>query len=196
VEIESRMPFFAVSRDHGAHWSAPLAIAAPGVNEAALPMIVVGERGHAVVAYYGSTNAPGAPFPPKCQGLPNSCPAYANETWNLYMTATYTALDAKPVFLSTTLNDPKYPVMYGCTPSLEGVVRYKGIFGPGGARGPCQGTVDFFGLFMASDGTAWAAFPQACPGAKPVPGNPNCPSSLTGENNDRFWTLVGRLAAK
>ena len=195
AELESRMLFFSISRDNGAHWSTPMAIAAPGVNETALPMIVVGERGHAVVAYYGSTNSPGAPFPPKCQGLPNSCPAYENQTWNMYVTATYNALDQPAVFWSTTLNDPKDPVLYGCTPSLEGVVRFKGVFGPGGARGPCQGTLDYFGLFMTNDELTWVAFAQGCPGGLPVPGNPNCPSSLTGDNNDRLWTLVGRLVA-
>jgi hypothetical protein len=90
VGAADRLPYLAVSCDHGVHWSAPLMIGAPGVNEAAEPQLVVGVRGQVAVSYYGSRNSPGAPFPPACvepgaplaSGVSTSCAAYQNESWN------------------------------------------------------------------------------------------------------------------
>ena len=61
-----RLPYLSVSRDHGLHWSTPLMIGAPGVNEAAEPQLAVGKTGQVAVTYYGSANSPGKPFPPLC----------------------------------------------------------------------------------------------------------------------------------
>jgi hypothetical protein len=203
VAAADRLPYLAVSRDGGHSWSKPIMVGAPGVNEAALPRLVAGKRGHVAVAYYGSKNSPGAPFPPNCTGLPNSCPAYKNETWDTYITETFTALSKHPLFWSASVNDPAHPTMYGCTPSSVGVVRLDEsnpfVFGPGFTEG-CQVQEDFFGMNMAPDDTPWVGFPQVCPGGLPVPGNPNCPSTLTGTPRDRLgvatgtnFSMVGRL---
>lgn len=56
------------------------------------------------------------------------------------------------------------------------------------------GRQDYFGMDMAPDDTPWVGFGQACPHGLPVPGNPACPSTLTGAPEDGSWALVGRLA--
>jgi hypothetical protein len=204
VAAADRLPYLSVSRDGGRQWSTPLMIGAPGVNEAAIPKLVAGKRGQVAVAYYGSKNSPGAPFPPTCPGrLPGDCPGYENETWSTYVTETFNALKAQPLFWSAALNDPSRPSWYGCTPSSTGVIRLdeSNPFkrSPGFNSG-CQGQADYFGMDMAPDGTAWVGFPQYCPGGLPVAGNPNCPATLNGKPLDRlgtptgkFFALIGRL---
>ena len=209
TDAADRLPYLAISRDGGLHWSKPLMIAAPGVNEAAIPQLVVGATGQVAVAYYGSKNAP-VPFPPDCivgsstfpnlsgngviytllqDGPSSSCPGYEKETWDTYITETWNALDQQPLFWSATLNDPDKPTWYGATPSSMRV--------PGGfAGGHNAGTglnVDYFALTMTPDNTAWVGFVQECPLGLPVAGNPNCPSTLTGARSDGLFGMVGRL---
>jgi hypothetical protein len=180
-------------------------VGAPGVNEAALPALAAGELAHLAFTYYGSKNSPGPPFPPPCTGIATSCPAYANETWNTYITETWNALDHDPVFWSAPINDPVQPTWYGCSPSEQGIVRIEGVFvNPGGYTEGCSvstaassssqigGHDDYYGLSMAPDGTPWIGFVQACPNGKPVPGNPNC-GQAAGGPNDALFGLVGRL---
>jgi hypothetical protein len=190
-----RLLYLAISRDHGLHWSKPLMIAAPGVNEAAEPELVAGPRGQVAVSYYGSTNAPGPPFPPVCGGASVSCPGYQNETWNTYITETRNPLGRHPLFWSATLNDPTQPTWYGVTPSsLRQANGFSGGSSAGTPTGPTlSGRIDYFGMAMAPDGTPWVGFVQECPFGQPVPGNPNCPSTLTGGPNDGLFGLVGRL---
>lgn len=201
-----RLPYLAVSRDHGLHWSKPLMIGAPGVNEAAVPQLVAGPQGQVAVSYYGSTNSPGPPFPPVCTGASVSCPGYQNETWSTYITETWNPLGHHPVFWSATLNDPTEPTWYGVTPSA---LRQANGFSGGSDAGtqdcpPGQpvctppgptfaGRMDYFGMAIAPDATPWVGFVQECPFGQPVPGNPNCPSTLTGGPNDGLFGLVGRL---
>ena len=109
VGVTDRLPYLVVSLDHGSHWNAPSMIAAPGVNEAALPQLVAGATGQVAIAYYGSKNSPGRPFPPACSGDSLNCPGYERETWSTYITETWNALDQQPVFWSATLNPPAQP---------------------------------------------------------------------------------------
>jgi len=69
-----------------------------GVKEAALPRVVAGKAGQVAVAYYGSLNSPGAPFPANCTNGPISCPEWQHVTRNMYITETFDALEAQPVF--------------------------------------------------------------------------------------------------
>jgi hypothetical protein len=80
VAASDRLPYLSISRNGGQTWSSPVMIGAPGINEAALPRAVAGKTGHVAIAYYGSKNSPGAPFPALCANGPTSCPAYQNET--------------------------------------------------------------------------------------------------------------------
>jgi len=195
VGAADRLPYLAISRDRGLHWGTPLMIAAPGVKEAALPGLVAGKRGQVAITYYGSKNAP-LPFPPSCNGLSTACPGYEHETWNTYITETGNALARQPLFLSATLNDPAQPTWYGCSPSAVGL----GMPGsttctafPSSSGPSLGGRVDYYGATLAPDGTPWVGFVQECPNGLPVPGNPNCPGTLTGTGPDSLWGLVGRL---
>jgi hypothetical protein len=206
-----RLLYLAVSRDSGAHWSTPIMIGAPGVNEVAEPSLVVGARGQIAITYYGSQNSPGVPFPPLCiasvSGVTPSvysfeepsldCSGYTSETWSTYVTETFDALDEKPLFWSATLNDPSQPTWYGTTPSAllipgepfpVGADAELEFSGPSGG-----GHVDYYGMVMASDGTPWVGFFQECPYGLHAPGNPNCPTNLDGSSTDGLFGLVGRL---
>jgi hypothetical protein len=206
-----RLPYLAISRDNGIHWSTPLMIAAPGVTEAAEPGLVVGATGQVAVTYYGSKNSPGVPFPPTCttgaSGTPPSvytfeqpslgCPAYISETWSTYVTESFNALAEQPLFWSATLNDPSQPTWYGMTPTAVpipgqpfpiGSDAEAEFAGPGGG-----GHVDYYGTTIAPDGTPWVGFFQECPFGLPVKGNSNCPRNLDGSSTDGLFGFVGRL---
>jgi hypothetical protein len=212
VAAADRLPYLAISRDGGLRWGTPLGIGAPGVNEAAIPRLVTGVRGQVAVAYFGSTNSPGAPFPPPCtDSVATSCPAWQNVTWNTYITETFNALHQQPLFWSATLNDPNQPTWYGCSASSLGVIRldesnpfksgpgFTGGCSPGidgnamGTANTERGRQDYIGMDMAPDNTPSVGFGQACPLGLPVPGNPRCPSTLTGDPSDVSWGVVGRL---
>jgi hypothetical protein len=189
-----RLPYLAISRDRALHWSAPLMIAAPGVNEAAEPQLVAGARGQVAISYYGSKNSPGVPFPPPCTDASVSCPGYESETWDTYITETFNALARQPLFWSATLNDPTQPTWYGLTPSSLRVPNgFAGGSSAGTQGGPSLGgRMDYYGMTIAPDDTPWVAFAQECPFGLPIGGNPNC-SQAAGGPNDGLFGLVGRL---
>jgi hypothetical protein len=194
-----RLPHLSISRDHGTHWSSPLMVAPPGVKEVAIPQLVAGATGQVAVSFYGSTNAPGPPFPASCSSFSLACPAYNNETWNTYATETFDALRARPLFWSATLNNPADPTWLGCSPSATGVVTAPGSTGGCSALSDSTaestegGRVDYFGTTMSPGDTPWVGFVQECPNGQPLPGNPNCPATLTGNPDDALYGLVGRL---
>ena len=206
TDFAHRLPYLSISRDNAKHWSKPLMIAAPGVNEAAEPELVVGATGQVAVTYYGSKNSPGPPFPALCtlgaSGTPPSvytaeqpsldCPAYAGETWDTYVTESFDALAEKPLFWSTTLNDPSQPTWYGMTPSSLRIPDEPFPIGSN-AEENFGGHVDYYGMTITPDGTPWVGFFQECPNGLPVAGNPNCPANLDGSLNDGLFGMVGRL---
>jgi hypothetical protein len=190
-----RLLYLSISRDHGSHWSTPIMITAPGVNEAAIPVLVTGETGQVAVTYYGSRNAP-LPFPTPCAGYSLGCPGYEEETWDTYVTETFNALDRQPLFFSATLNDPDHPTWYGVTPSSMRLddSGFETGSSAGTQGGPSfAGRMDYYSATMAGDDTPWVGFMQECPLGLPVPGNPNCPGSLTGDPTDGLFGMVGRL---
>ena len=199
VGLADRLPYLAISRDGGQTWSNPLMIAAPGVNEAAIPQLVAGKRGHVAVVYYGSKNAP-QPFPPICAGSPlsTSCPGYQNETWDTYITETWNALDQSPQFWSAPLNNPKTPTWYGCSPAAFSPgggppPTNSGCLGSSQAGPPYWGRMDYFGITMDDNETVWAAFNQECPDGLPFPGVPSNCSGAKGQPQDSLWSMVGHL---
>ncbi len=189
-----RLPYLAIYRDEALHWSAPLMIAAPGVNEAAEPQLVAGAAGQVAVSYYGSKNSPGLPFPPPCTSASSTCPGYEKETWDTYITETWNALERQPVFWSATLNNPTQPTWYGVTPSgLRVPNGFAGGSDAGTVGGPSlSGRMDYYGMTMAPDDTPWVGFAQECPFGLPIGGNPNCSQTVGGPNNGLFG-MVGRL---
>jgi hypothetical protein len=209
ADASDRLLRLTISGDRGRHWSRPMLIAAPGVNETAIPQLVTGARGQVAVSYYGSRNAP-LPFPPRCivgvsplsgnliEAPSLRCSGYEDETWDTYVTETWDALAAQPLFWSATLNDPVQPTWYGVSPSAIRVVVPEGpnlAIGATAGAGPSQqgGRLDYYGMAMAPDDTPWVGFAQECPFGLPIDDNPNCPGDLTGAANDGLIGLVGRL---
>src|SRR5207247_1572816 len=70
-----RLPYLAVSRDGGKHWSKPVMVGPPNLEEAALPTMDIGAEGNVAMTYMGSTNSPGPPFPEAddCKPDPVAC---------------------------------------------------------------------------------------------------------------------------
>lgn len=95
-----RLPYMAVSQDHGKTWSDPLMIAPPGVVEVNFPTIDAGAEGRVTVAFPGTTVA-------ETEENADSRP------WNYYVVVSDTALDPNPIFLSATANEVADPIHRG-----------------------------------------------------------------------------------
>jgi hypothetical protein len=90
--------YLAISRDHAQTWSAPIMVAAPGVQNVQRPAIAAGSAGRVAITYYASTDA-------------------SAQLLSAYITQTADALDSQPLFYSGALNDPAAPIFhdYGLT---------------------------------------------------------------------------------
>ncbi len=145
-----RLPYLATSKDGGKTWSKPMMVGSPGVNEANLPALDVGKPGHIALTYMGTTNGPNKPeFGEHCRDE-DRCPAssdYGDTTWNGYITISTNALNKRPVFLTTTANDLKDPLL-------------KGSCGPG--RCTATGIFDFIDIVISPDGHIWAPYVDEC----------------------------------
>ena len=147
-----RLPYLVSSRDGGRTWTRPLMVAPPGVVETNLPALAVTPGGRVAVAYLGSTTSPGRPFPndsncaaPTSTGPCGGGKAYADVTWNGYVTVTDTPLSADPIFTSASVNAPSDPLIVGeCGPFR------------------CQQQYDFIDVQLDAVGTPWAAFMDGC----------------------------------
>jgi hypothetical protein len=159
------MPYLSTSSDDGKTWSSPAQLAPPGVRETALARVAVdAASGDAAVVYLGSTNAPGVPpYSSFCQEFLEKCNdgAYANTTWNGYMTLVDDPLKRHPLLRTATVNDPQKPLLIGgCSPD-----------------GGCKAVLDFLDVHFDAHGHLWGAFVDDCaltadPGAPAVLLNP------------------------
>ncbi len=150
----NRMPYLMTSRNRGATWSRPLMVAPPGVNETVMPALAVTPGGRVAMAYLGTRESPGRPFPNDSDcylhdgDLLFRCPidsAYARVRWNSYLTVTDDPLRADPTFTSVSINDPNDPLTVGeCGPFR------------------CQQQYDFGDVQMGPDGTPWSVFVDGC----------------------------------
>lgn len=140
-----RLPYLAVSNNHGTSWSAPMMVAPPGVTEVNLPSLAVGDDGKVVMIYQGTSATCCYPTA-TANGR-----AYAKAAWNGYMTITTNALDAlssgEPVFATDTVNDRHDPLL-------------RGVCGPDRCQAPYNW--DFLAVVVAPDGRPWAAFIDSC----------------------------------
>lgn len=202
TSASNRLPYLAVSRDQGQHWTKPLMIGSPGVKEAFEPQLVAGATGQVAVTYYGSKNPPVpfpslnckstlAPFLPGYQYVSESCPGYTHETWNTYITESFNGVDNHPLFWSATLNNPADPTWFGESPAAMrvGYGEWGALVNTAGAGGF---NFDYYGMTMAPDDTPWVGYPQACPSGEPIPGNPTC-ANASGGPFDGGWGVLGRL---
>ena len=129
--------WLTISRNNGKTWGKPMMVAAPGVDEANLPAIDVGDPGKIAISYMGSENSPGAPR--------DDASDYTRVTWNAYITMSANVLAKRPVFYSGALNDRKDPIV-------------RGRCGPG----RCGRVFDFIDVEINPDGTPWGSFVDAC----------------------------------
>ena len=127
-----RLPFLSISRDHGRTWEEPLMVAPPGVKDVNFPVIAAGDEGKIAINFPGSA-----------QDAPSSGDRRA---WNQYVVVSDNALDANPLFLSATANDPADPVHRGA------------------CNGRCGGIWDFLDIVISEQGEAWAAASDDCAG--------------------------------
>ena len=176
---KDRLPYLVTSKDDGQTWSKPLMVGSPGVNEADIPSLDVGGVGKVAIAYMGTENSPGQPFPespgtstnPDCFVAQLPCPApeeYKNTTWSGYTAISANALDKNPVFYSTTVNPKSDPLK-------------RGTCGPG--RCGLQ-ILDFIDVVIAPDGEVWTSWVDACILACAVP---------QGEQDQGSEAVVGHL---
>jgi len=98
-DAKYNLPYLAVSRDHGEHWSTPLMIAPPGVHEVDFPTIDVGDPGRVAITFPGTTSTGGS----KDKTRP----------WNSYVVVSTDALAHNPLFLSNIANPKWDPVHRG-----------------------------------------------------------------------------------
>src|SRR5688572_3555945 len=151
------LPWMAVSRDHGATWSEPVNVAAPGVTEAALVQVVAGSAGRVALSYLGSSNAPG--FVPCAAAAacaaqiirspvePGLQPGYEATTWDAYMALLPDAGADDPAIHSVVVSGD------GSDPLIRGTC--------GPSRCADSGE-DFVDLKIGPDGVPHAVFVDRC----------------------------------
>ena len=110
---QHRLPYLAVSRDHGQSWSAPRMIAPPGVHEVNFPTITAGDPGRIAITFPGTTVDDRQD---------------ATRPWDSYVVVSSNALDPDPLFLSNIANDPGDPVHRGdCIGRCAGMLDFLDI---------------------------------------------------------------------
>lgn len=134
------LPYLSVSKDLGAHWSTPVMVAPPGVRVTNFPSLAVGDRGHVVLTFPGSTDA------------------HANtdkkaSPWSYYVVFSQNALSARPAFVSQVARIPS--ALGG------GTVMHRGP-----CSGRCAGLFDFLDVQVAPTrgSPAYATLSDDCTG--------------------------------
>lgn len=125
------LPYLVVSRDGGRTWGRPMMVGRPGVVEASLPSVDLGVSGLVAVGYMGTLDKPGRD--------------YQKVEWDGYVTTTRTSLTRRPLFYSTSVNEPGDPLLRGRCPQTK-----------------CGPVYDFIDVVIAPDETVWGAFVDGC----------------------------------
>lgn len=133
-----RLPFLSVSTDHGRTWSTPIMMAPPGIHEVNFPTIVAGDPGRIAILFPGTESQDRTD---------------ATRPWNISLVMSTSALDADPIFTSTTANDPRDPV-------------HRGSCGPGRCDAEDGGSMlDFLDIQTSpADGAFWGTASDTCVG--------------------------------
>ena len=126
----NRLPYLAVSRDHGLTFGKPIMVAPKGVKEAWGPAIDQDAKGRLALAYMGSTDSPGAPWTAK----------YTDTTFTGYLS------------LVTGVTLPKPSILSG---RLPGEALVAGACGPGRCN---SAVLDFIDVAFGKDGAVLGAF--------------------------------------
>ncbi len=138
-----RLPYLSVSSNGGKDWSKPVMFGVPGLQEADLATVDVGDTGKIAIAYMGSTNSKFQRCKPECETK-----HYKDTTWNGYVTMTTDAFSSDPLFYTASVNRPNDPLKRNnCGPGRCGTVIY-----------------DFLDVVIGPDGIPYTAFVDACNG--------------------------------
>ena len=100
-----RLPWLAISRNHGRTFGDPIMIAPPGVREIQFPTVAAGNTGRITVSFVGTTE--------RNQGD-------LTRPWDHYVTASVNALAPNPTFVSNISNKATDPVHRGDCPGRCG----------------------------------------------------------------------------
>ncbi len=104
-DSEHRLPWLAVSTNHGRTWGDPIMIAPPGVREVQWPTVAAGGKGRITIGF-PSTNV-------RDQGD-------LTRPWDYQVVASVNALSANPTFVSNIANAPTDPIHRGDCPGRCG----------------------------------------------------------------------------
>ncbi len=104
-DSKHRLPWLAISRDHGRTWGDPIMIAPPGVREVQWPTVAAGNTGRIAISFPGTTE--------KDQGD-------LTRPWDYYVTTSVNALTRNPTFVSNISNPATDPVHRGDCPGRCG----------------------------------------------------------------------------
>ena len=134
------LPFMAVSKDLGKHWSTPVMVAPPGVRVTNFPSLAVGDRGHVVLTFPGSTDQ-------RANTDKQLSP------WQYYVVFSQDALSSHPHFVSQVARIPS---------SLGGGTTMH----RGPCHGRCAGLFDFLDVQVAPTpgSPAYASLSDDCTG--------------------------------
>jgi hypothetical protein len=140
-----KLPALTYSTDKGAHWSAPVVVAMPGLSPDAPRLrhfdtaaFVVGKPGQVAVAYIGNSDTADTPsVPPYHSGGPH----------HGFITTTDNLLTAQPVFHSVQVDSDTDPLMpYGWATANSS------------ADGALTSRIDYIGIDISRSGQPWAYF--------------------------------------
>jgi hypothetical protein len=150
----------ATSQDKALTWSPPLAIRAPGLTSVRYGSVTVHAKGAIAIAYYGTRDG---------------------VRYDGYVAESLNALDAEPVFWSSTVNDPADPLFSQGFDS-----GYLSLLSGGDL-------VEIVQVKYAPNGDIWAAFVKdMCPGAGTSP--VDCVDwDPSAHGASGFQGVVGRL---
>ena len=125
------LPYLTISRDRGSTWSTPFPLAAPGVQQVLTVAVAARAPGQIALAYQGITDG---------------------TNFNGYITAIMNAFAKRPLYWSTTVNDPTEPLVNGLNAQTFG------------------DRILYLTDVIGSDGSVWAGFhcaeTAACPGQR------------------------------
>ena len=91
---EHKLPYLAISRDHGETWGKPIMVAPPGVHDANFPMVAAGEAGRVAISFPGSSV---------------NDPDDETRPWHAWVAVSTNALDENPLFVAAPANDVERP---------------------------------------------------------------------------------------
>ena len=117
-------PYLAYSKDRGATWSNPIHVGAPGVRASSCVNVSVKQPGYVAIAYYGSQQAEST--------AGNGHTTNDERPYDAYLTVSTNVFVERPLFWSTTINQPGKPAIPGISLLVS---EYVGApaFGPDGS---------------------------------------------------------------